>query len=141
MAFGSKPNLTLGVTKVGQDELDYLITQLYMIPNKFQFCHHLTTSYSQHKGLDFGYDETSSMKDEIVEKLIGYTGTRFNRINLTPLEGFNEGSTPYEVAQEVISFGKRLEAYAENKQFADICNLAQSYSGIGAKVLYLLSLS
>lgn len=123
----------------GGDELNQLVTQLYLFPIRIQFCHHLTTSYAAHKALDKAYDALNDLKDEIVEKSIGYTGNKFNTISLSPISGFNE-SMPMNVAKEGIQFSKKLRDWADRNDYQDVCNLADSYSGVFAQLVYLLNL-
>lgn len=119
--------------------IDGIVSQLYSLPVKVQFCHHLTTSFAAHKALDSTYSALNEFKDEIVEKLIGYTGKRFNSITIGSLSTYNE-SMNLEVAKEIMSFGASLEDWARTNDYCDIENLAQSYSGEGAQLAYLLTL-
>jgi len=119
--------------------VDEIATQLYMLPDKVQFCHHSTTSYAQHIALDRTYETIDDLKDEIIEKLIGYTGTRFSTLSLSPISGFGE-NMPMQVAKEIQDFGYRLYEWAEQMHYCDVENLAQSYSGAGAQLSYLLTL-
>lgn len=119
--------------------LDRFFTNLYFLPDKIQFCHHNTTSYAQHKALDFAYEKLDDLKDDIVEQIIGYTGERIKNLNLTHLSNFSEELVK-SLPQEIMSFAKELEDWAEEKGYCNIENLAQEYSGIGAKLNYLLTL-
>lgn len=124
-----------------QIDIDYLATGLYMIPVKIQYCHHLTTSFSAHKALDKAYEATSDLKDEIIEKVIGYLGgKRFKKLDLKPVSGFSE-SMLLDVCKEIILFGSTIIEFAKRNNMPDIENLGQSYSGIGARLNYLLTLS
>ena len=90
--------------------------------------------------MDFAYDAITELKDEIIEKAIGYTGQRYKRVNLTTIEGDPE-TLSSQIADEIMAFGKYLESYSELNGYCDLENLAQSYSGVGAKLKYLLTLS
>lgn len=114
------------------------ISGLYLIPMKVQFCHHLTSSYSAHKALDKAYDELNDLKDEIVEKIIGYS-QKFTSVKLESLENYTEMMN-LSVAGEIMKFGEILKIWASEKGYSDIENLAQTYSGVGAKLKYLLML-
>jgi len=120
-------------------DIDGIVSQLYQLPIKVQFCHHLTTSYAAHKALDGAYDSLNDLKDSIVEKLIGYTGKRFSKLSMSPLLNYNE-SMNTQVASEIMNFGETLEEWAATNDYCDIENLAQEYSGIGAQLAYLLTL-
>src|SRR6188768_1104128 len=110
--------------------INSLVSPLYFLPIKVQFCHHLTTSYSAHKALDGAYDSLNGLKDSIVEKLMGYSNSRFSKIPLQSLENYSE-SMNNEVASEILTFGGKLEQWASDKGYRDIENLAQEYSGVG----------
>lgn len=119
--------------------INNIANHLYTLPIKVQFCHHLTTSYSTHMALNKLYDTIDDLKDEIIEKIIGYTGEKFNTISVT-ISGFKEADCK-SIAYEVMNYGKQLEEWAGKQGWCDIENLAQSYSGAGAQCLYLLNLS
>ena len=121
------------------NELDSIITSLYQFPTKVQFCHHLTTSFAAHKALDGAYETLSDLKDNLVEKIIGYSGKRFTTLSLGPLTGYTEAMNT-TVANEIIAFGEKLEEWSKVKDYSDIENLAQEYSGAGAQLKYLLTL-
>lgn len=120
--------------------IDAICSNLYLFPDKIQFCHHLTTSFAKHSALDKTYESLDSLKDEIIEKLIGYTGTRFKTLTLGSITNYTE-NYPKQLAQEIMQFGKKLEEWGEEMGYCDISNLAAGYSGAGAKLNYLLSLS
>src|SRR5689334_21136855 len=113
---------------------------LYSFPVKLQFCHHNTTSYAQHKALDSAYDKANDLKDEIVEQLIGYGIPRFASVTVGTVSG-KPDLYPIQLAKEIMNFGKNLEEWAEAKEYCNIENLAQEYSGMGAQLAYLLTLS
>lgn len=121
-------------------DISRIASRLYQLPVKVQFCHHLTTSFAAHKALDQAYDGLNDLKDSIVEKLIGYTGTRFSTITMENLSNYSENMN-LQVALEIITFAKELETLAGSQGYSDIENLAQEYSGVGAQLKYLLTLN
>lgn len=118
-----------------------VINNLYSFPVKLQLCHHNTTSYAKHKALDFAYDALSTLKDDVIEKLIGYGVPRFHSVTIGTISADNVEIYSKTLAKEIMSFGKSLEKFASEKGYCDIENLAQEYSGVGAKLNYLLTLS
>lgn len=119
-------------------DINSIATQLYMLPTKLQFCHHNTRMHSKHESLNV-YDALNDMRDDILEKLIGYLGgERYTKLSLVPIMGYDE-SMPDRVADEVIEFGRQLQNWASSMGFGDIENIAQSYSGEGAKLKYFLT--
>jgi len=119
--------------------LNDIASSLYSLPVKVQFCHHLTSSYSAHKALDETYSSINDLKDGILEKLMGYSNIKFNKINIPSLSSYTEMMN-VEVANEIMAFGSKLEKWAAKNSYCDIENLAQEYSGVGAKLKYLLTL-
>lgn len=130
---------TFKTTQKNTVDIQYIIDKLYSLPVKVQFCHHLTTSYAAHKALDGAYDSLNDLKDSIIEKLIGYTEERFKSVTIPTCSNYSEEMNK-EVCEEIKTFAKELEMYAESMDFCDIENLAQEYSGVGAQLSYLLSL-
>jgi DNA-binding ferritin-like protein len=117
-----------------------IASKLFSLPVKVQFCHHNTHSFSAHKALDKSYDSLNDLKDEIIEKIIGYSGTRYTELVIPKYSKYTEAMNK-EVAKDIMDFGKQLEEWAEKQEFCDIENLAQSYSGVGAQLNYLLTLT
>ena len=132
--------IQLNLSKAIELKVQDIFNGVYLLPIRVQFCHHLTTSYAEHKALDGAYDTLNDLKDAIVEKLIGYGVPKFQKLELGSISGFS-AAMPIQVAKEILKFGKDLEQYAENNEFCDIENLAQEYSGAGAQLVYLLGLS
>ena len=83
------------------------------------------------------YDYVHDVKDEIVEKMMGYLGRRIKAFKIEPLSD-NISSTA--LVSELITFAKELEDYAGRNNMCDIENISQSLSGEAAKVKYLLTL-
>lgn len=121
-------------------EYQYLVDKLFYFPIKLRFLHHNTTSYAKHKALDFAYEATSDLQDDIIEKLIGCTSQRYKSPTIEPCGEYSDEAC-FETAEEIKEFAKRLKNYAESKGYLDISQQADTYEGVGAKLSYLLSLS
>lgn len=117
-----------------------IIDGLFTLSLKTRFAHHNTTSYSKHKALDETYESIDDLLDEIVEKIIGCTSKRYERINIGIISGFTE-QMPFQIADEIKSFSSKLKSWAEEYGYLDVAQLSDSLWGTGAKLLYLLSLS
>jgi DNA-binding ferritin-like protein len=102
--------------------------------------HLSTTSFAEHKALDFLYNELVGVKDEISEKIQGYQGKMIGAIKLEAIPDYSNSASK-KLAKEIIDFAYQLEEFGEEKQYCDIENLAQGLSGTGAKFNYLLMLS
>ncbi len=99
--------------------------------------HWQTTSYAQHKALGKLYEFVQDFKDELVEKIMGYTGKRPAPYKIEPLTN----CTASECVNNLLSFASALKAYGEKNGYHDVCNLADALSGEAAKTKYLLTLS
>lgn len=102
--------------------------------------HWQTTSLAEHLALGDLYDLVFGLKDEIVEKIMGYTGTRTKAMPVAPIKNYSAGA-PEQLVSEIMTFAKQLEAYGESTGYCDIENIAQSFSGDAAKIKYRLTLS
>lgn len=112
-------------------KLAYFHEQIHMI-------HWETRSFAEHKATGGFYEFLQDFKDDVVEKLMGYTGKRIKGLKIDPIST-NEDSM--KIADEVMKFSSDLESYGDTNKFGDICNMAQSLSGETAKFKYLLTLS
>lgn len=120
---------------------EYIQGKLFSFHNIAHKFHLDTKSFAQHKCLDNLYKELVEFKDDISEKLMGYMGgKRIGSITLDPIPNYSE-SAAKKLASDVMDFGAELEEWAENKNYCDIENIAQSLSGIGAETAYLLTLN
>ena len=112
-------------------KLTYFHEQLHLI-------HWQTKSYAEHQALGGLYDYVHDIKDEIVEKIMGYTGKTPRAFKIEPL---SDNADCKGVVLNLISFAKQLEEYAEANNMPDIENISQSLSGEAAKTKFLLTLS
>ena len=120
--------------------LDSVAAKLTHFVDQLHLLHWQTTSYAEHQALGGLYDKVFDLKDEIVEKIMGYTGARPKATKHEMLRDYSIGITK-SVVTDLKSFASELESYAESNSMPDIENIAQSLSGEAAKTLYLLTLS
>lgn len=106
---------------------------------KVHYCHHNTTSFAQHKATDKFYDALVDLKDEMLEKAIGYTGIRYTKVTLQDVEGAVD-TMLYSLCEETCGFVDELKSWADMNMYHDLCNLADTLSGEAAKFKYLLTL-
>jgi hypothetical protein len=99
-----------------------------------------TRSYAEHQALGGLYDAVFDFKDEIIEKIMGYSGTRAKIGNPGQLKEYSPGVSDQVVA-ELLSFAKQLQNYGASNNMPDIENVAQALSGKAATTKYLLTLS
>lgn len=112
-------------------KLAYFHEQIHMI-------HWETRSFAEHKATGGFYDFLQDFKDEVIEKLMGYTGKRIQSLKIDPIESKADAM---KIVDDVLKFAKDLEDYADGAGFLDVCNMAQALSGEAAKMKYLLTLS
>ena len=111
-------------------KLTYFHEQLHLL-------HWQTQSFAEHKALGSLYEYIQDFKDDVIEKLMGYTNKRPGIYKIEPLTS----ATPMAVVSEILSFASQLKSFAERNAYHDIANLADSFSGEAAKTKYLLTLS
>lgn len=111
-------------------KLTYFHEQLHLL-------HWQTQSYAEHQALGSLYDYVQDFKDDVIEKIMGYTGKRPAPYKIEPLTN----CTGMQCTLDLLSFASQLKAYGEVNKFHDVCNLADALSGEAAKTKYLLTLS
>ena len=117
--------------------LETIASKLTYFQEQIHLLHWQTNMYSEHKALGSLYEYIQDFKDELIEKLMGYTGKKPSVYKLESLST----STSNVVVDELISFAKSLKEYGEMNCYQDVCNLSDSLSGEAAKVKYLLTLT
>jgi len=114
-------------------KLSFFHEQLHLL-------HWQTNSYAEHQALGIIYDKVADLQDEIVEKIMGYKGTKVKAFKIDTLKDYSSGA-PMQVVSDLIKFAKQLEEYGEANNMPDIENVAQSLSGEAAQTKYRLTLS
>lgn len=119
---------------------DVIATKLTYFELQLHNLHWATKSFAEHMALGGIYDKVFDLKDEIVEKIMGYTGTRAKIGKVDAFKDYGVGVSDM-VINELQTFAKQLESYGASNGMPDIENIAQSLSGDAAKTKYLLTLS
>lgn len=117
--------------------LETIASKLTYFQEQIHLLHWQTNMYSEHKALGGLYEYVQDFKDDLIEKLMGYTGKKPAVYKLEPLST----SASNVVVDELLSFAKSLKEYGEINCYQDVCNLSDSLSGEAAKVKYLLTLT
>lgn len=112
-------------------KLAYFHEQIHMI-------HWETRSFAEHKATGALYEFLQDFKDDVIEKLMGYTGKRIQSLKIDAIE---PKADAMKIVDDILKFAKDLEDYADDAGFLDICNKAEELSGCAAKTKYLLTLS
>lgn len=112
-------------------KLTYFHEQLHLL-------HWQTASYAEHQALGSLYEFVHDFKDDVIEKLMGYTGKRPKAFKIDPLKD-ESSSTLVVIALE--KFAYELYLWAGENKYCDVENMAQELSGKAAKTKYLLTLT
>jgi len=121
----------------GDMSLESIASKLTYFHYQLHLTHWQTTSYAEHKALGKLYEYVQDFKDDVIEKLMGYTGKRPAPYKIEPLIN----CTGNECVSNILSFASSLKSYGESNGYHDIANLADALSGEAAKTKYLLTLS
>lgn len=114
-------------------KLTYFVDQLHLL-------HWQTTSFAEHKALGELYEKMFDFKDDIVEKLMGYSSRRVKAFKIEGLKDYASGVS-MSVVSEINEFAAALKEWADKNKYHDISNIADAVSGESAKIKYLLTLS
>lgn len=118
---------------------EYIQGKLFSFHDRAHKLHLDTRSYAEHKALDTLYTELVDFKDNISEKIQGYTGKIIGKIKSEDIPSYSQGE-PVKLVKEIAVFSKLLEDWAKSNNYCDIENIAQELSGLAAKINYLLML-
>jgi DNA-binding ferritin-like protein len=124
----------------GELSLDKIKAKLNYFELQLHELHWQTKSFAEHSALGGIYDKVFDLKDEIVEKIMGYTGTRTKAMPVEPIKDYAVGMSE-KVVTDLETFAKQLEAFGASNNMPDIENIAQSLSGEAAQTKYRLTLS
>jgi hypothetical protein len=121
----------------GTMSLESIASKLTYFQEQLHLLHWQTSSYAEHKATGKLYEYLQDFRDDVVEKIMGYTARKPMSLKIDPIG-------PAEVAMvvsELMSFASSLKVYGESNAYHDIANLADALSGEAAKTKYLLTLS
>lgn len=120
---------------------EYIQGMLFYFHDAAHKFHLDTKSFAEHKALDGLYSGLVEFKDDISELLMGYMGgKRIGSISVGEIPEYSH-SAAVKLANEIKDFGYELYEWAGEKKYCDVENTAQSLSGLGAKTIYLLTLT
>lgn len=117
---------------------DGIINILQLVDVKLELFHHNTRSFAQHKAFDDIYNSFDELKDDLIEKIIGYTGDRYGSVKV---ECSYHDSTGQELVRDFQNLSDILAKFATDNNYSDLKNISDEISGLGAKLNYLLTLS
>ena len=120
--------------------LDVIKAKLSYFELQLAELHWQTTSLAEHLATGDAYDIIFNSKDDIVERIMGYTGVRTKAMPVETIKNYSVG-VPEAVVNEILIFAKQLENFGSVNSMPDIENLAQGLSGSFSKIKYRLTLS
>lgn len=123
---------TLSLDKI-KAKLNYFELQLHEL-------HWQTTNYAEHQALSTIYDKVFDLKDEIVEKIMGYSGIRTKATPVEQIKDWAPGVSK-QVVNDLKIFAKQLEEFGESNNMPDIENISQTLSGLASQTSYRLTLT
>lgn len=115
-----------------------IASKLTYFQEQVHLFHWQTRSFSEHKATGSLYEFIQEFKDDVIEKLMGYTGKRIKGMKM---EAVKSDVDCMALVDEIIKFSEELMKFAETSKYWDIANIAQTLSGEAAKTKYLLTLS
>lgn len=127
------------VVKIKRQEMtpESIINKLSFFYEQVHHLHFNTKSYATHNALNF-WEELTGFKDKIGELLLGYQApVRFKTPE--PII-FDTMLDETGTIKEVVTFARKLDDWAQEKNYRDLSNIAQELEGSAAKTLYMLSL-
>lgn len=134
------PKEMLGEGMNNSLSLDRIKAKLNYFELQVHELHWQTKGFAEHDALGKLYDGIFDFKDEIVEKIMGYSGTRTKAMPVEPIKDYSPGMSEM-VVNDLISFAKQLELFGSANNMPDIENVAQALSGLAAQTKYRLTLS
>ena len=86
-------------------KLTFFQEQIHMI-------HWETRSFAEHKATGKFYEYLQDFRDEVIEKMMGYTGKRIQSLKIELIGNKADALT---VADQIMKFSKELESFGDNK--------------------------
>lgn len=117
-------------------ESEQFINRIKALDAKFELYHHNTGSFAKHKTFDDIYAEFDALEDDLIEKIMGYTGEKYAGVNI---ELVYSDSTGQELVNDLMNLGADLQEFAKANAYNDIEQYGQTIHGLGAKLNYLLT--
>jgi hypothetical protein len=131
------PETMLSPSTGGELTLEGIASKLVYFENQLHLIHWQTSIFAEHKAMDF-YDTVHGFIDDIMEKMMGYTGRKPRAFKFIPIV---DNASSREVVSNLKEWCKELKSFADTNGYQDIANISDSLSGECAKILYLLTLS
>ena len=97
--------------------LEEIASQLTYFHEQLHLMHWQTTNKAQHEALGALYEYIQDFKDDVIEKLMGYTNKRIKAYRINHL--LKEGLDPKVVVGVIETFAHSLYEWAEEQVYRD----------------------
>ncbi|WNN12458.1 prohead core protein serine protease [Chryseobacterium phage MA9V-2] len=125
-----------------KEMLQILVNFTKYVELKLHVFHHNTKSYAQHKAFDTAYKSFQKLTDSIIEQAMGYSGERYDTIDLSvsmPIVYADDSGA--DVIESLYSLSKVIKLISEDLIAGGLSTLSDDVSGIGAQLSYLMTLN
>ncbi|WIC41415.1 prohead core protein serine protease [Chryseobacterium phage MA9V-1] len=122
--------------------LQILVNFTKYVELKLHVFHHNTKSFSQHKAFDTAYKSFQKLTDSIIEQAMGYSGERYDSIDLSvsmPIVYADDSGA--DVIESLYSLSKVIKLISEDWIAGGLSTLSDDVSGIAAQLSYLMTLN
>lgn len=113
-----------------------IIAGFFQMTDDLHFHHLNTLSFSEHKALQYAYDEISDYKDSVSEQLIGAKG-KLSSLKLSRVPSCLIKDLP----EDLMELAKTLREYSVANKIQSLVNTSDEIHGVGRQLAYLLRLS
>jgi hypothetical protein len=126
------------ISSEGELSLEIVASKLSYFYEQLHLLHWQTKSYAEHKATGKLYTYVYEFKDEVMEKLMGYTG---RRIKAFKIDSLLDNVSCENLLSQIEIFSQQLIAWSCMNKYSDVEGMAQMLSGEVAKTKYLLTLT
>jgi len=119
--------------------LSECFSKFYMFEATAHWYHLNTSSFAEHKALDFLVDEITGIKDKTLEILLGYI-SKEARCKVSMDLSYQGPESSKKLAQELWKFADEYEKIYAEKGYGDLEQVFQTIKEFASRFRYLLSL-
>jgi hypothetical protein len=124
--------------KSSEFSIESVAGKLLYFQEQIHLLHWITANEAEHLALGGMYEYIQDFRDDVTEKLMGYTNRKIRGFKM---DSVSEGVVSSTIISDLIIFAHELKNWARMNDYDDVENLSQSLSGEAAKVRYKLTQS
>jgi len=124
--------------KSSEFSIESVAGKLLYFQEQIHLLHWITSNEAEHLALGGMYEYIQDFRDDVTEKLMGYTNRKIRGFKM---DSISEGVVSSTIISDLIIFAHELKNWARMNDYDDVENLSQSLSGEAAKVRYKLTQS